>query len=117
MTDWPPCIPDLLALVDDPGERVWQSLRPGVDLLPLYGTGPHGPGAALLRYAAGAEVPAHEHQGYEQILVLAGSQSDHRGSYGPGTLIINPPGTRHAVHSVSGCVVLATWLGGIRVIP
>lgn len=89
--------------------------RDGVELMPLYGFAQDGtalpgtPSAAVLRYAAGASVPAHYHHGYEHILVLQGSQSDANGSYERGTCVINPPGTSHAVTSEDGCLVLAIW--------
>ncbi len=92
----------------------FRRLHPGVDILPLYG-GSHdelplgGPSAALLRYAPGASIPEHQHAGYEHIFVLRGSQEDQRGHYGRGTCVINPPGTRHAVKSTEGCLVLAIW--------
>jgi len=64
---------------------------------------------ALLRYAPGAEVPAHRHEGYEFIYVLEGEQSDERGSYSAGSFVINEPGVSHRVVSVGGCVVLIHW--------
>jgi anti-sigma factor ChrR (cupin superfamily) len=87
----------------------WRPLRPGVDISMLYGGGVDEPAAALIRYAAGATVPLHEHRGYEHILILRGSQSDEHGQYGTGEMIISPPGTRHTVTSKEGCLVLAIW--------
>jgi predicted ChrR family anti-sigma factor len=87
----------------------WRPLRAGVDVAMLYGGGNDDPAAALLRYAPGAQVPLHEHRGYEHILILRGSQSDEHGEYGPGELIISPPGTRHSVTSKDGCLALAIW--------
>ncbi|MBI3774752.1 MAG: cupin domain-containing protein [Gammaproteobacteria bacterium] len=94
----------------------WKPLRTGVDIALLYGGGgaADAPAAALLRYAAGASVPLHEHCGYEHILILRGSQSDEHGSYGTGELIISPPGTRHSVTSKDGCMVLAIWEKPVR---
>jgi anti-sigma factor ChrR (cupin superfamily) len=94
----------------------WQPLRPGVDIHRLWGEGPAKPGAALLRYAPGGGVPLHEHLGWEQILVLSGWQQDERRRYEAGTLTVHPPGTRHAVVSPEGCVVLAVWAGGVRMV-
>jgi len=88
----------------------WKSLREGVDIAMLYGgSSVDKPAAALLRYAPGAQVPLHEHRGYEHILILRGLQSDEHGEYGAGELIISPPGTRHTVTSKEGCLVLAIW--------
>ncbi len=94
-------------------EAGWEPLRSGVDIRRLYQNGADGPAAALLRYQPGAAVPHHRHRGYEHILVLDGSQSDERGHYPVGTLVINPPGTAHRVWSDAGCVVLIFWERGV----
>jgi anti-sigma factor ChrR (cupin superfamily) len=54
------------------------------------------PALAILRYAPGAKVPHHLHAGLETILVLDGMQSDERGDYAKGSLILNPQGTTHS---------------------
>ena len=95
-------------------EYEWRPLRAGVDIAILYGGGEDEPAAALLRYAPGAQVPEHEHRGYEHILILRGLQSDAHGEYGVGQLIISPPGTRHSVTSKDGCLVLAIWEKQVR---
>jgi anti-sigma factor ChrR (cupin superfamily) len=88
----------------------WSHLRPGVDEYRLYGNnGGPGPSASILRYAPGARIPYHRHDGHEHLYVLAGSQRDDRGTYSAGTLVINPPGTAHDVVSDEGCTVLAIW--------
>lgn len=92
----------------------WQPLRAGVDIAVLYSGSNDEPAAALLRYAPGAQIPLHEHRGYEHILILRGSQSDEHGEYGPGEMIISPPGTRHTVTSEEGCLVLAIWQTPVR---
>jgi anti-sigma factor ChrR (cupin superfamily) len=80
--------------------------REGVEIARLY-DGP--PDLALLRYAPGASVPAHYHPDLETILVLEGTQSDDRGTYPCGSLVLNPAGTSHRVWSEDGCVVLIQW--------
>jgi anti-sigma factor ChrR (cupin superfamily) len=80
--------------------------RDGVEIARLH-DGP--PAVALLRYAPGAHVPAHRHAALETILVLAGAQSDEHGTYGAGSLVLNPAGTTHRVWSEEGCVVLIQW--------
>jgi anti-sigma factor ChrR (cupin superfamily) len=87
----------------------WQPYKKGVDIFRLYGDGITGPTAALVRYREHGEVPMHEHKGYEHILILTGSQRDETGISNAGTLVINPPGTRHKVHSDAGCIVLAIY--------
>jgi anti-sigma factor ChrR (cupin superfamily) len=89
-------------------KRGFNAMRPGVEILKLAGSG-DGPTAALLRYAAGARVPAHLHRGFEVIYVLSGAQSDERGTYSAGTLVVNRSGDRHSVWSDEGCLVLIVW--------
>jgi anti-sigma factor ChrR (cupin superfamily) len=89
-------------------KRGFGVLRPGVGILKLAGSG-EGPTAALLRYAPGARVPSHRHLGFELIYVLSGAQSDERGTYEAGTLVVNRSGDRHSVWSDEGCLVLIVW--------
>jgi anti-sigma factor ChrR (cupin superfamily) len=96
--------PELLAK-----QSGYEPLRPGVDILYLYKDDASGASSALLRYAPGAEVPAHQHGGYEHVFVLQGEQHDERGSYPAGTFVINPPETSHRVWSTTGCLVLIVW--------
>jgi len=60
---------------------------------------------SVVRYAPGARFDAHEHELGEEILVLEGTLSDELGDYGPGTFIKNPPGSKHAPFSESGCTL------------
>jgi anti-sigma factor ChrR (cupin superfamily) len=91
----------------------FRELRPGVEIHVLHET-PGGARAALLRYAPGASVPPHLHQGAEYIYVLEGTQADGLGTYGPGSFVINEAGSRHAVTSSAGCVVLIVWERPVR---
>jgi anti-sigma factor ChrR (cupin superfamily) len=100
-------LPEALAV--DPRSLTWERLREGVEVSWLYRNGAHGPAAAYLRYAPGAGVPHHLHAGYEHVFVLSGSQSDKNGLHRAGTLVVNPPGTSHAVLSEEGCLVLIIW--------
>ena len=54
-------------------------------------------------------MPEHYHAGYEHIIVLSGSQSDHQGMHAAGTLVINEPDSQHTIVSESGCIVLIIW--------
>jgi anti-sigma factor ChrR (cupin superfamily) len=65
-------------------------------------------------YGKDGEIPLHEHDGYEHILMLTGSQRDEKGVYEAGTLIINPPGSRHKVTSEDGCIALAIYEKPVR---
>ena len=93
-------------------QLLWQDFREGIKIFPLYSTSTAS--AALLQYNAGASVPLHEHEGYEHIFVLKGSQQDERGKYNTGDLLINKPFSRHSVQSMEGCVVLAIWEKPVR---
>lgn len=87
----------------------WQPFHEGVDIYRLHESGTEGSTAALLRFHPGGRVPLHVHQGFEYILMLAGSQKDEVSQAMAGALIVNPPGTTHSVVSVDGCIVLAIY--------
>ena len=74
------------------------------------------PAIAVLRYDPGARVPLHEHTGAETIIVLEGAQSDEKGTYVKGDMVINPTGSRHSVWTDDGCVVLLHWAEPVRFI-
>jgi anti-sigma factor ChrR (cupin superfamily) len=97
-------------------DLAWEPFRAGVRVHWLYQTGDDGPAAALLRYEPGAHVPLHVHTGWEHIFVLDGAQSDGAARYAAGALLISPPGTRHAITSAEGCVVLAVWQRPVQIV-
>ena len=94
--------------------REWQPLREGVNMSPIYDDGNGGARAAFLHYLPGAVVDAHQHEGYEHILILEGEQADEAREYQLGDLTIQPPGSRHRVVSINGCVALAIWEKPVR---
>jgi anti-sigma factor ChrR (cupin superfamily) len=102
---------DISALL---ASHAWQPFRPGIEIQRLYGEPSSGRAGALLRYHPGASLPRHEHLGYESIWVLAGSQRDEHGQYTTGTLVLNAPGSKHAIDSPNGCIVLITWEAPVR---
>jgi len=87
----------------------WKPFRPGVEIARIYNSPDNGPSAAFLKYQAGASVPLHMHGGYEHIFILQGTQVDRSGEHGPGTVVINPPGSSHTVTSPNGCIVMIIW--------
>ena len=93
-------------MLQDWQAMVFEPFRDGVDICHLRHS---DPALAILRYAAGAGVPRHRHTGLETILVLDGVQCDERGSYPPGSLVMNPEGSVHSVWSDTGCAVLIQW--------
>ena len=100
---------NLFQIAENADTIPWQPFRDGVDIYRLYGDGASGPTAALIRFRVEGTVPMHEHQGYEHILVLSGSQRDQNSTATAGTLMINSPGTRHSIVSEAGCIVLAIY--------
>jgi anti-sigma factor ChrR (cupin superfamily) len=97
-------------------QLAFSAFRPGVEIFHIVEGSEERAGVALLRYAPGASVPWHWHQGLETILVLEGSQSDDRGRYRAGELVTNAAGTGHRVWSVEGCVVLIQWERPVRIV-
>jgi anti-sigma factor ChrR (cupin superfamily) len=100
-------------LMDTWGDLVFAPFREGVD---IHHIKEGSPAVAILRYAPGAMVPHHLHTGLETILVLDGVQSDERGSYGKGTLVLNAEGSSHSVWSETGCAVLIQWERPVKIL-
>ena len=98
------CIPGLLS--GGWKDLAFAQFRDGIEIAWLC---KGAPGIAVLRYQPGASVPLHMHPDVEMILVLDGEQTDEKGTYGPGDIVINPPGSQHSVVSEAGCVVLLMW--------
>lgn len=94
-------------------DQSFEPFREGISICRLL---EGAPAIALLRYEPGARVPLHEHVGVEMIAVLDGSQSDEKGTYVRGDVVINPVGSRHSVWSEDGCVVLLHWAQPVRFI-
>jgi quercetin dioxygenase-like cupin family protein len=105
---------NVFQITENQDEIAWKPYKEGVEIYRLYGDGLSGPTTALIRYRAGGKVPLHEHIGYEHILILAGSQRDHTGVFKAGSFVVNSPGTRHAVVSDDGCIVLAIYEKPVR---
>lgn len=84
--------------------------RKGVSVHWLYTadeTGPEGAEACIARYAPGAHSNLHEHLGFELMFILEGELHNDNGDvYGPGTLIVERPGSIHRLTSPDGCTFL-----------
>lgn len=59
----------------------------------------------VLRMAPGTALPGHVHNGGEEVLVLEGEYRDEHGTYGKGTWVRSPHGSRHTPWSETGCVL------------
>ena len=76
-------------------EAAWRALpTPGVSTF-------------LLRFAAGAHFPAHNHPGGEQVFVLEGDLQIGRERLRAGDYLYTPPNGKHAVSTEAGCLLLA----------
>jgi quercetin dioxygenase-like cupin family protein len=60
----------------------------------------------LLKFDAGATYPAHNHPGGEEIFVLEGDIRLGKDTLRKGDYLYTAPNNKHAVASVSGCIVL-----------
>jgi anti-sigma factor ChrR (cupin superfamily) len=66
----------------------------------------HGGSTLLLRFAPGADYPAHRHPAGEEYFVLEGTLADQGGTYRAGDYLYYPPGSIHRPTSPDGCTVL-----------
>jgi quercetin dioxygenase-like cupin family protein len=62
----------------------------------------------LLKFAAGATYPAHNHPGGEEIFVLEGDLKLGKDHLYAGDYLYTSPHGKHAVRSEKGCIVLVS---------
>jgi anti-sigma factor ChrR (cupin superfamily) len=108
MTYPTPLHPDLAQrLVIDQGSLPWvDSPVQGIRRRMLERVGAEVARAtSIVRYAPGSAFHQHTHDLGEEILVLDGIFSDEFGDYGPGSYLKNPPGSKHAPSSETGCTL------------
>lgn len=60
---------------------------------------------SFVRYSPGADFPAHDHPGGEEILVLSGTFSEDGKDFPAGWYLRSPPGSRHCPASAEGTVI------------
>jgi len=97
-------------------ERRWlPSGFPGVEICQLHGS-EQGGGSALMRLAAGASFPPHEHPAGEELLVLAGSIRLGDALLEAGDYQWTPPGEIHDVKAEQDALLLVRSGSGIRVV-
>ena len=95
----------------DVAEVPWQPTRfPGVEWKMLMEQKETGLSTALMRWAPGARLPAHEHVAIEQTYVLEGSFADHAGVCRAGDYVWRRAGSRHEAWTDEGCLMLAIFL-------
>ena len=62
----------------------------------------------LLKFAAGATYPAHNHPGGEEIFVLEGDLKLGKDHLHAGDYLYTSPNGKHAARSEKGCIVLVS---------
>jgi anti-sigma factor ChrR (cupin superfamily) len=88
--------------VDTTREDLWRPADvPGIELMPLHRFGDES--VALYRLAAGAELPARQLPGGEELFVLEGACRDAAGRYDQGSWVRTPIGEAAALFNDRGC--------------
>ena len=91
------------------GADGWRTLRiPGISVKLLRRNEATGESSALVRFDAGARLPAHSHPAGEEVYVVSGEVTIGPDHLKAGDYLYTPPDGKHAAHSVSGCVFLVT---------
>jgi anti-sigma factor ChrR (cupin superfamily) len=95
-------------IVIDTTEATWKPADPdGLIRLPLYLAPDTGERVTLERMLPGTHLTETEQPGGEEIFLLSGELSDRYGSYGAGTWIRSPAGSRTGFGSAGGAVYWA----------
>ena len=98
-----------------PADMEWQKTRfPGCEVKTLLFDSATGLVTALIRFAAGAVLPDHEHVKIEQTYVLEGRLVDKEGpaaglEVNPGEFVWREPGSRHVACAPEGGLMLAMF--------
>lgn len=92
-------------VVDSRSADWQQGDTPGREVLPLYDDAGHREKMRLVRLGPGTVVPEHDHPGGEEVYVIAGELADADGTYGQGTWLRLPDGSRHQPRSDGGCTL------------
>lgn len=88
-------------------------VQPGWGLIPINylrsKSGGSGQGTYLMRIAPGGETIAHDHDGYEDFMILEGELIDDDGTViRAGDVVTYAPGSHHNSRSETGCTILVT---------
>jgi anti-sigma factor ChrR (cupin superfamily) len=96
-------------------EREWQEgMLPGLRQKRLWADEATKRHAFLTRFAPGAKLPMHKHNGDEILYVIEGAISDEFGVTTAGNMGYRPNGCVHAVESRNGATVFAVVTGGVE---
>ncbi|MEZ5833234.1 MAG: cupin domain-containing protein [Dongiaceae bacterium] len=82
-------------------------VQPEMSWLPVTYRKDTGVGSYAMRMQPGAITLAHDHPGYEEILVLEGELIDSDGTvFKAGDFVSFAPGTHHSSRTETGCFLL-----------
>jgi quercetin dioxygenase-like cupin family protein len=96
--------------------RRWRPTSyPGVEVCGLRDNGAGG-GAALVKVAAGARVPTHDHPGGEEVLLVQGRAVVGGVTLRAGDYLWTAPGRAHDLLAEDDTVLFVTTPQGVRVI-
>ena len=77
-----------------------------------YSKANNGQGTYVLKMDPGAKSLPHEHNGFEEFLMLDGELIDPDGKiFKKGDFISFEPGSKHSSHTINGCLVLVFMRG------
>ena len=75
----------------------------GISVQDLYHEPDHPERISHVRIEPGTQVPEHEHPSGEEVFVLEGGYHDEHGSFGAGSWVRYPAGSRHTPLTDEGC--------------
>ena len=93
-------------IVKDIRDGDWQGPPDAVRRLTLFADDANGQSVYVARFAPGARVPHHLHDGGEELFVLEGDLHDEHGDYKAGSWVRQPDGSHHSPYSDGGALVL-----------
>jgi anti-sigma factor ChrR (cupin superfamily) len=98
----------------DVGALDWAELVPGVQGKRVWADPATKRVAMFIRFAAGAALGRHTHNGDELVYVLEGAVADDFGAVTAGNVGYRPNGCTHTVHSPKGATAFAVVTGGVK---
>ncbi|HEY2932914.1 MAG TPA: cupin domain-containing protein [Acidobacteriota bacterium] len=108
------------------GELKWQAVQnvQGVQRAVLAGNPDKGPHRAMIKFAAGTEVPLHTHTADDWGAVISGTlvigiEGHAPKELGPGSYFLTPGGVKHTTKCKAGsdCVFYSQFVGAFDLKP
>ena len=106
---------DLFGIADRQDDIPWEVFKDGVEIYRLYGDGARRSDCRAASLSEGGEsAVARARRLRAHHRARGNAARSKRAATEAGTLIINPPGTRHSVVGEAGCIVLAIYEKPVR---